>query len=778
VPKYLHGFSAGNILGYFAWLAGQAALSLGFLYALITTGTTLFRWIGILLPPGRTLRMAAPALAGLGIVASLSLAIGLCGLIFTPVTLGCAFLLVITPAVKHVELPSLPRLRLLLEERVLAGGVAVISAIMLPLALVPQVFDDTLSYHLGAPAYYRALHKIAPAIDARYQFPLLEEHVFTFCSGALDPSMINLIVFGTLIAVTAGWIVRHWGRTAALLAIAGLLASGQTGFLLGHVKNDPAAVAFLILALAITSTRGAARNRGAQLAAGAAVGWAFAAKYTAVAPAAGLLLWHLLAGRAPARARMAHLALALAGGAAAALPFLARSWLATGNPIHWFVFPSLGWSMESSRVQTRFGCPGAYFDLTDPGSVFSALLSLGADQAPFVLLGVPLLAITPVAGAGRAGAMCLSGLAAWFILSPCLKYMFPALPLLNCLAAVALVSSPLWSRSLRPAGRLLAAAALTIGLIHAITEADFHANSAPAGLGLESRARFLDRNLTTIRRAAGRMEKIGQESPRIDHASPAGDAGRDRLLLIGDCRGSCFTGRRIVLSQYFMDFPLVLKLAREARNPGEIAKKYRQLGIRYVVLNYVTSEYLGSFTGSEFAFRPDELARYAAFWSDWAEPIPPWDKADMANGGFAFYRLRTAPRPGLRPAAFLPGTESMAAPWAGEDLPAQIGRLRAALRAAPGTGFFETRLGAALAETGDFREAESLLRRGMATGPEEAGIWAYLGTALAGQRRWTEAADAFNRAARLRPESAGFPRKRSECLRQAEKIRRAAGGKP
>jgi tetratricopeptide (TPR) repeat protein len=293
---------------------------------------------------------------------------------------------------------------------------------------------------------------------------------------------------------------------------------------------------------------------------------------------------------------------------------------------------------------------------------------------------------------------------------------------------------------------------LALGLIHAVEQADFASRAAPAGLGLEPRTSYLARRLTTCFSASGRL--------RLTEPNSA------RALLIGDARGALFNGPRPVLSQDISDFPLPLKLAREAHDPGEIAKRLKQLGIRLVVLNYVTSEFAGQQTMPDFAFRPRELARYAGFWERWAEPILPHDPYDLANGGFAFYRIRTvpgAPSPRTR-YPFLPGTEALAARMPDEDRPAQIRRLYAIIQFVPRVAHFETRLGALVLEEGGYREAERLLRHGLQCGFEDAGTWGCLGLALKGQHRFAEAAAAFARASQLSPASVEFPRLRDECL--------------
>jgi len=754
-----------GFLGHWAAAGWQAIGILLFIGVLAGVGKALSAFLRIGFFPGRAARFASHALTGFGTAAAGALALGVCGLFHPGVTLGSGVLLAVAAGRqlswrsatfgcagrRHVRRADLPGIGIASgESRALAVILSAIIVLLMPFALAPQTFVDTLAYHAGAPAYWNAMHKSVFAPHARFQYPLLEEQVIAACAGLLSPQAINLAVFGLLVLLLAGWAARRFGPATALLGAAGFMASSQSGFLIGHVKHDPAAAAFLLLAFAHWD---AARGRNEPpdggcrqaMAAGLALGLAFAAKYTAVAPAAGMLLMHL-AGRSSVRAKASFAAVLATAAIASAAPFLLRTWLLTGNPVQPFLFPALGWSSECSRVAARFGCPG--WDL-DRDSGPTALLLLGTEHAPLALLGLPLLALVAGGGTGFILAAAFGGIAVWAVLTPCFKFMLPALPLLNVAGAAAILSCPL-PKAVR---RALAGMALALGLVHAVEMADFASRSAPCGLGLEPRAGYLARRLTTFYSAAARL---GTTEPKTA-----------RALLIGDARGAPFNGPRPTLSQDISDFPLPLKLAREARDPGEIAKRLKQLGVRLVVLNYVTSEFAGQQTMPDFAFRPAELVRYAEFWERWAEPVPPQDPYDLGNGGFAFYRIRSVPTaPSKMRYPFLPGTEALAARMPDEDRPTQIRRLYAILQFVPRVAHFETRLGALVLEEGDYKEAERLLRRGMECGFDDAGTWGCLGLALKGQRRFASAAAAFERASRLSPGSPEFPRLRDECIRK------------
>jgi len=677
----------------------------------------------------------ARALAGLAVIAATGLGVGLAGLLFPAVTTLATLVLVAAGLRAGPRCPKPSR-----PAGAAAGPFLATAALFAGwglLAVPPQTWVDTLGYHLGAPAFWGRLHRVAFAPESRFQYPLLFEHLISLTGGLLPPAALNVAILGLLTVLLAAWTARRFGPTAGWLAAAGWLASAQAGFLAVHVKHDLLAAAFLLAAVA-------AWDGGLpMLGVGAALGWTFAAKYPSAAPGLAIVAAVALSGRR----KLFRLALLGAGGLAAAAPFAATCWLLTGNPVFPSLFPGLGWGEAEREAFSLLGCPGRDLDLADPEGLPRAVVRLGSEMTPLAWAGLPLLALGAPPPAGRILAVVATAVLCWALWIPCFRFMVPVFPLLAALGAAGLSSAGGGSPARRRAAGTLAAGAVALGAIQAAVMADFGSSRLAAALGLEPASRHCARVLTTYQAA-------------VDAAGALPASGR--VLLVGESRGMPFNRVRTTLSQYVLDDPLPLVFARESRSTSEIAKRFRQLGIASVVLNHVTSEYRGSITAQAFPWPPAALARYRDFWGRWAENLPAPRSADAENGGFAFYRLRRQPGPAASAMSFLPGTEGLGLVVRGEER-FTARRLETVLQFAPGVAQLQSRLWTALLAAGEYRAAEVWIRNGLSRGFRSADVWASLGASLRGQGRLRDAAGAFRQAQSLDPANPAYARLLGEC---------------
>ena len=734
-----------DFFGHWTGTAGAVLAALLFGIVLRAAGRLGLGWLGAGAWMHRTERTAVRLLGGAGMVATALMGAGFAGLLNPPLLWVTGAVVAMLARARARTVVS--RRRHPIREDLREGGDSprVISLLMAGVllllglaALAPQIWTDPLAYHLAAPQRFVTLHRDVGGPNFCFRFPLLAERLIGVTRGLLPPAAFLAISLGSLLALLHGWTARRWGMPVARLAVAGTVASSLTGFNAVQPKPDLLAAAFVLLAVASVDDGTVERPRGAALVlSGLATGWAFAAKYPAVLPGLAVLGWQLARGTPSLVGRARRIVLLAVGAASAAGPFLLRGWLLSGDPVYPFSGGGLDWPPESGRLFECRGCPGRDFM-----PWWSGLRVVATQAAPLATLGVPLL----LGGAGpvrRAGAR-VSGLAAvctvavggWLWLRPCVRYMYADLPLVAVLAAVGLVRSPLWD----PARRTLATGAVLLvlgaGSVHALLAADQDAGTARSrfavGAGLESEAGFLARTLTTHWRAATAL------------GPPRGG----RLLLVGDSRAAWFGRSRLVIGQDYSDMPLVLAIARESRTPGEVGRRFRELGITEVLVNYIASEYTGAQAEAFFRWSGPELSRYAAYWTRHARWLQTGDGYDGLNGGYARFELRrTAAAPVGLP--FLPGTEGLAAARDGETPVARAARLVRLVARAPGIALFETRLGASEVATGDWSHGRSHLERGLACGFETPGILANLGRALAGLGLSAEARAAFARASGL-----------------------------
>ena len=275
-------------------------------------------------------------LIGFGAFSGLAAGLGMAGLLNRPVmwTLvavglaSCAGpgIRSLVAAVRQAERP-------LVVSAVLAG------IIFLPAALAPELEIDSLIYHLPLPAGYLAGHRL------RFT-PYLYNNWFGHAweVGLVFPLSLGLDSFGrclnALLALACGATIVGTVRRAAPAAPAWLalplflasfsMAGLQVHYVIGSSKSDLLAllIAFTAFGRFLRAWKGGNARPGGWFLIGILCGAAWATKVTVVPFMAGLgaLLFIVC------RDRVRGAALLAAGSALAAAPWLAWSWLVTGNP--------------------------------------------------------------------------------------------------------------------------------------------------------------------------------------------------------------------------------------------------------------------------------------------------------------------------------------------------------------------------------------------------------------------------------------------------------------
>ena len=623
-------------------------------------------------------------------------------------------------------------------------------------SLTPETWIDSLAYHLAAPQDFNKLHKWVDIHQDMYRYPLLPEGIYgqaMVFGGERLGMLLNLS--GTLLTL---WLLWAWagrlaGPSAAWLAVLALLSSDQVGFHIGQTNQGMYSVGFALLGVwAWMLTVHSASSKRCAFVAGLGMGWALCSKYTAAAPVAGIVFWHLW--RLPHRPRkeVSMLAFLVLGMAASSAPFLLNGWFFTGNPVYPLFFGGLDWTDENTKMLNLFGCVGYDFKLDNIVALSRSMLRLVTEEQPLFLLALPaVLAMrsrywTPFAVAW------LGAFVAWSIGVPCLRLMMPMYPALSLLSAVAIASWLDAKREgpVRVTALLSTFLMLWLGFAETIAATDTSKRSFMAAVGLETECHYLARILTTYDEATREVNRL---------VPPA-----ERVLLVGDPRGYRF--RPLVFNRDIEDTPVMLELAREAGTADDMRRRLRQMGVRYVLLNYVTSEYLSSFTNQVFRWRPLELKAAWEYWRRYATIVWTSPNPDGIQGGFMLYRLNDEPGPPTPLIPFLPGAESVGVRRSLEDSRFYVGRLKIVEDFAPGVVYFDVRLATGLLAVGRAREALRLATRDLDSAyPEKECLYGLQGIALQRMRRFKEAAEAFRRAESLKPTERGFSRLREECER-------------
>jgi len=715
--------------------AGRAAAAAGFL--LVVLGAAAWSGGRVL---GWTARVAAgdswvfSPLLGLGAIAAAALGTGLVGLLnpwlyaillVPPALLALrrwrrAFAAARLGVPPDGETPGVPKALL----AVAVAGAVLVQAASLVSGLTPPHISDELVVHLGLARWYLRHHAIVPEPGNVFAaFPHMDCLLYAAGEAAGLGGGVKWLHWAAGWLALAGFARLIEGAAPGLRRLA-LLAAATMPIIwtfAGRAFSD------LFLVACGAAAVLAARRRRAVLA-GLIVGLAGACKYTGLLIA--LLVLPLLPGRG--------LLPAAAAAAAVAGPWLARNACLFGDPVHpflWGVFRDSGWDEALARRFRHEGWQGE-FSFRDLVARVPALpwllpvrgLGAGVDGSTGILLalGIPLLltACRPREAVGLLAFALPNAVSAAGI-----RFLLPALPL----AGAVIVRGA----DRVPAGPGVRRAALAVGaLLVAWQAAEFvpgtwrgYDEPLPVVLGTERDDRYLDRM---------RYPRVYYPFPATwpDRAAAERTPPDARILFIGGFGGAYGVPRWCVFTP-LQGRPIPVGITREARDAGEIAKRFRQLGLTHVLVNRWLGEvYLDYWRFWDWG-PPGTVDRWIAFWDRHAIPV-------AAHGRhLELFALSREPRRG--PHRLTPGFESEV-----------------------------VRLGVVLLNRRRPDDAARLLADVAPTFPGNAELWMALGMARAAQGRMADARECARRAAALAPGSPADLRVRAALAAADGRLREAA----
>lgn len=545
-----------------------------------------------------------------------------------------------------------------------AGAIAAVGFIGRPM---PNY--DLLSYHLPL-AHWVADHGLAHRPGDFYSrlplaAPLLASPVRSDWAGAFADGGLLLLLWaafancGLLCARCAGHLgARGLGRLVA--AICFLAAAGPWGAL-ANAQNDLLVVLFGLAALERLLASGGRRCRDLVLA-GAFAGTAAAVKFSAlgiVAAPLGLVLVVLVLRDRP---RLPAALAAFAAGIAVGIgPWLLRSLLLAGHPLHPFVGEAVGWTAEQARFVVEAHDPRS---IADPVAWWAAISHLLAGFGPTVVLKPSLedgtgglvasavlapLALAFASGSRRrvgaaiaiAGA-CFAGVLAWSLVAG-----NPARFVLPVHAWGAVLAG--WGVDALRRTRPLRMAAAGVPILAAV-----FAVAAPGG-GV--------RDLAALAWAPQRAWRDAFPlPPEMLHAIRE-RAGGDRIALLFEARGRLFP-RDAVGNTVWDAPPWAERLPDGTRTAADFEAAMAAAGARWIVVNEHELARLVLFYGGHGGTR-DEIAAASVPGVDGFEEVlarwPPMRFAGLEDDAAAFAeflrdaRSRSAlgPVPGDRPALWM-----------------------------------------------------------------------------------------------------------------------------
>ncbi len=489
---------------------------------------------------------------------------GLTGILFPAFTLGTAaagaFIAWRSMRVSAGRAGSAPL-------RGFAAAAGVITAALWILGvLVPEPGVDAYVYHLRLPFYYQMHHRIFSIWHHIHsQIPQVWDVLLVLFPVSISDTAAQALSALVAVALWSMIVSREgagWGvRAAGLLFLSSPLVMG-----IGTSAYTDLTMAWLGFgSFMLLSAGGANPGRGPLFCAGILVGLVCSLKYASFPLAVAAAAWCLAAFW---RTKRASCILApTAGFVLAFWPWWAWNALATGNPVYPFFgkwFPDslpplpfaerLGSSVFKRSMLDVFRSPWTAFVRCEPGIFLS----------PWFIIAFPMMAWRRGAGSVPLGAGLWMGglLISWSFFIADERFALSAVPVL----AMALPGLD----GIRH-GRAVFAALFLVNGAGCLRQQFLPLSRIWTSLGLESRAAYLRESLSP---PAGYFEAAEWLNRNVDR--------RERILFVSDCR-SHYIWRECVHDHVY-DYPTRLNyiLWTTPRNPGRIAVRMRQLGIRWL----------------------------------------------------------------------------------------------------------------------------------------------------------------------------------------------------
>ncbi len=597
--------------------------------------------------------------AGLALFSLAQTALGFAGFLRKWPSLACCAVLAGAGLFSHAGLrrrepaavlpPSAP---LDLLDRLLVLLLAALAAVNLLGALGPEVFYDSLVYHLAVPSAYNAAGGIIHIPFNLYSdLPLAHGMLYSaalFFGGEVCAKFLNFSAgLLTVLAVLALG-SRLAGRREGLWGAAVFYAVTHTMRASWPAGSDLPLALFSFLALFAALGAEGKQRYGRLVLAGLMGGMAMAAKYTGLFPVLGAAAAYLVKERRFDRAVLKELALAGAVAGVVLSPWLVKNLVYKGNPVYPFLSSVFGTGALSDPEKIEgFLRETSQLDRLTPAGWFShpwkATMGEFANSSffsPLFLAFLPLcLLFRSPPRVSPLWAYFLVVWTCWSLSSTMVRFSLPAWPAAGLLIAAAFLAGREPSRPRTVfRGGMFASFALS-GLCGTVILLLQGGHLVP--LGAEGREEFL------VRTRPGHAYSSRPAYDFINSELPRGA----RVLVLGDAR--IFGLERPYLASSVFDLNPVVELSAASRSGGELYSRLRAAGVTHIVLNVSEAIRLGR---GYRTFYWDAAARrvFYEFWDRHLVELRGWN--ETADGRFlnrvVLYELAGAD-PARRPPANL-----------------------------------------------------------------------------------------------------------------------------
>ena len=458
---------------------------------------------------------------------------------------------------------------------------------------VPELFYDALVYHLAVPSHWiREHHIFHVPYTIHSHFPMAVEMLYTGALLVTDERLARILhatlgVLGGLAVFSLGR--RISGRKVGFWAAGLFLATPVVAMNMEVAGADVGAVFFAVLGVnALLEWYQAEKTSTRQVVlTGLLMGMAFACKYTTA-----FMLGPFTIGLVLLKYRNAILwkPVLLTGiqlfvvGFLIILPFWARNYIYTGNPVYPFAFTKIHSplideiKMEQEMYEFREYSDRTWIQyLRQPWDLSFYMATSNSFIGATYLFLAPWVLILLGARRYRGPPLfiCLVAVSTvtiliWTTQTQITRYLIPCLPLLAILGAMALKQSEQWNRGLVTLGKwtlvFLAFWVLTAKFDIILSHRD------PVGFffGLESKQTYLDRKLMNTYTP---MARIINQLPKTS-----------KILLLGEAR--TYYIERAVLSSTVHDRTPFIQWLDEAESAEAVWSRLRGLGFTHLFIHY------------------------------------------------------------------------------------------------------------------------------------------------------------------------------------------------
>jgi hypothetical protein len=520
-------------------------------------------------------------------------------------------------------------------------------------ALAPELGWDALTYHLRAPSHWLAADRIvALPFSLGSFYPFLADQWFLLAmafGGEPGARLLNWAFLPLTALALAGVGTRLVGPVAGPLAALLFVSQGPALAMASQCYNDLETATLALLAVAAALRLGAGWRLASALLCGAVLGCKMTGAFVLVACA---VLWVARDRRRPGL-RAAGAAAAAAAGILACSPWPLKNWLWTGNPVYPMapgLFPASGWNPYVSAADAARIVPVSA--PAGPAVLLGALLrfpaefsaGLGAVGVGYGALPVALLPALLLPGPRRSAPLAFAGVmfAALWVAAQAGdgRYLLPVAALLAVPAAegAARLARARW---LAPVVSALVAAGAAAPVVQWTGYVSRMYAPWRVAVGAEPRPVYRGRAMLPHHEYAPMTAVVEAATPR------------DARILVASDIVTYPCNRWMVFDTQQVMPPVATRLVRDCREPRALRKRFRQLGIGWVLH---TSRAIALERECR-CLAPPEAARdcVRAFWRRYAEPA-------AAYGTLTLLRLRSERLASASPPPFIvfPGVQDEA----------------------------------------------------------------------------------------------------------------------